>query len=403
MGEELPSPKSTAQGLRGSCIPDPQRLCIGLVAPSLSQASAFETPAVSLFATAMHQHARLTVFTVRQPPDDRQPPPVERVIEQRDTRAAPRARDILRQTVSAIIAAHRRAPFDLLHGLWLYESGAAAVIAARILRIPVIVSVGGGEVVHLPQIAYGMRQSRRGRLIVRQVLRGATVVTGGSASILRLAEEAAGRHLRSARMPLPIDVSAFAAVRDQQRDPYALVQIAALLPVKRPELLLHTLREVRLHLPEAHLTILGEDPHAATPRLLCLASELGIAEALRIIGRVPHADLPDALVGHTLHVQTSLHESQGLGVLEAAAAGIPSVGTAVGTLADLAPDAAVALAVTQADPARLGASIVATLTDANALNHLRAHAIHRVEGSYDLRPIITQWLDLYTALTSRRD
>ena len=400
MGEELPPPKSTAHGLPGSCASDLHRLCIGLVVPSVSQSSAFETPAVSLLADALDRQAHLTVFTVRQPAEDSPEPSALRVISHRHDRSAPRARDILRHTVTAIIAAHRRRPFHVLHGLWLYESGAAAVIAARILRVPVIVSVGGGEVVHLPDIGYGMVQSRRGRLIVGQVLRRATIVTGGSTSILRLAEHAAGKTLHTVRIPLPIDAPAFALVRDHPRVPRALVQVAALLPVKQQELLLRSLREVRLHLPDVRLTVLGEDPHDATPFLLRLADELGIGDAVHFAGRVPHADLPTALAGHTLHVQTSFHESQGLGVLEAAAAGIPSVGTAVGTLADLAPDAAIALAAREADPVRLGAAIVHVLTHTDVISQLRTRAIQRVEGSYDLRPVLTQWMDLYAALAS---
>jgi len=62
-----------------------------------------------------------------------------------------------------------------------------------------------------------------------------------------------------------------------------------------------------------------------------------------------------------LHVVSSRHEAAGVVVLEAAAAGLATVGTAVGYVADWTPDRAVAVPVS--DPNALAAAIVELLQD----------------------------------------
>jgi glycosyltransferase involved in cell wall biosynthesis len=62
-----------------------------------------------------------------------------------------------------------------------------------------------------------------------------------------------------------------------------------------------------------------------------------------------------------LYVQSSRHEAAGVSVLEAAACGLPTVGTRVGYVADWAPERAVAVDV--GDAPALAAAILELLTD----------------------------------------
>jgi glycosyltransferase involved in cell wall biosynthesis len=75
-----------------------------------------------------------------------------------------------------------------------------------------------------------------------------------------------------------------------------------------------------------------------------------------------------------VYVQSSRHEAAGVSVLEAAAAGVPTVGTSVGYVADWAPDAAAA--VPAGDATAMARQIAALLDDPAARMALgaRAHA-----------------------------
>src|SRR6185436_17617745 len=60
-------------------------------------------------------------------------------------------------------------------------------------------------------------------------------------------------------------------------------------------------------------------------------------------GVVPHDTVQTMIARTHLHLMSSRHEAAGVAVLEAAAAGVPTVGTRVGYVADWSPDAAVAV------------------------------------------------------------
>src|SRR4051812_4648375 len=77
------------------------------------------------------------------------------------------------RTLIGLLREHRRSRFDVLHAFWLIHPGVIAVAAGRLTNTPVAVHVAGGELVDLPDIAYGSSSTWKGRLWVRAALRGA--------------------------------------------------------------------------------------------------------------------------------------------------------------------------------------------------------------------------------------
>ncbi|MFZ1629452.1 MAG: glycosyltransferase, partial [Anaerolineae bacterium] len=87
----------------------------------------------------------------------------------------------LRQSLAAL-AAHGGA--DVIHAFWLGATSTLALGVGRWRNIPVVASIGGGELTWLPDIGYGGAGSWRHRQQVRLALRFAQAITGGSRFVL---------------------------------------------------------------------------------------------------------------------------------------------------------------------------------------------------------------------------
>lgn len=250
---------------------------------------------------------------------------------------------------------------EVIHSFWFGPTSSLALLAGRALGVPVVASLGGGEFVALPQIGYGGQLSARGRLHVALAMRGAAAVTAGS----RYALGPLLRRRPDARLvPLGVRAPVVAPVARPAGPPWRLLQVASINRVKGPELLLaavatarEALRAATGHPEPLQLDWVGQDVLGGEAQRL--AAALGLAVSFH--GWQPHARALELCNEASLYVQSSHHESQGVAVCEAAAAGLPTVGTAVGLVAELAPGAAVA--VPPGDAAALGRAIVATLLD----------------------------------------
>src|ERR1051326_8511797 len=63
--------------------------------------------------------------------------------------------ELWRTILQALRFEHARRRFDVLHAFWATESGLLAALAGRILGVPTLVSLAGGELVAARDIGYG--------------------------------------------------------------------------------------------------------------------------------------------------------------------------------------------------------------------------------------------------------
>lgn len=249
-------------------------------------------------------------------------------------------------------------PFDVVHAFWADRTALLAALAARRRSTPFVVSVGGGECVWLPDIGYGGAGTTAGRLVPRAVLGLARATTAGSDFVRGLLPATAGA--RAEVVPLGVDTARFAPPPARLAGPpWRLIHVASLNPVKDQRTLLQAFRRVVDRLGGVELDIVGED--RLDGEVQRLARALGLGGRVVFHGFLAQEDLAARYRAAHLHVLSSRHESQGVVVLEAAAAGLPTVGTAVGLLPALAPGAA--RVVPPNDAAALGDAICAVLLD----------------------------------------
>jgi glycosyltransferase involved in cell wall biosynthesis len=316
-----------------------------------------------------------------------------------------RARALIWRTLRAVRAVHSRAAFDVLHGLWLFEPGFIAALAGSLLRVPSLAAIGGVEVVSLPDIGVGGLQNPRGRLLCRLVVRRADLVAGGSSYVLELGRQLAPRRARSdfRLAPLPIDAARFAESPRQERQATSgvrLLNVASLIPVKDQATLLRAFAAVRETHPATCLTIVGADPHGMRADLDGFASALGIRAAVSFLDERSNVQLPPVYTAADVFALSSRHESQGMVVLEAAASGLPCVGTAVGVVPDLSPTGALAVPVGDADAM---ARALRTLADHPDLRvRMGEAACAQARERYDLAPVARRFQDIYSELAYGR-
>ncbi len=248
------------------------------------------------------------------------------------------------RALRAIATEHRASPFGLVHSLFSGACGLIAVAAARVLRIPSIVHVAGGEPVRLPDIRFGGRLTWRGRMQERVVLAAASAITAASAPQLELLARL-GASAR--RVPLGIDCvedwPARAPVRRPTQEPARLIQVASLNRVKDQETLLRAVAQLARGPYPFHMDIVGDDTLGGKAQRL--ARDLGVADRVRLHGFMTQRQLLPLMRDAHVLVVSSRHEAGPVAVLEAAAVGVPTVGTAVGHVLEWAPEAAVAVPI----------------------------------------------------------
>jgi glycosyltransferase involved in cell wall biosynthesis len=295
---------------------------------------------------------------------------------------------------SALVAESRRGRFDVLHGLWADEPGSVAVAVGRLLRIPTVVSVMGGELVALPDIGYGGQLAWSGRALSTLALRAADRVTAACDSTVGLTE----RRSTVVRLTWGIDPQVFepASAPVSLEGTLRILHVASLVPVKDQITLLRAVAQLRASVPGVHFHVAGDGPLRTA---LCdQARALDLAGSVTFHGHIPRHHLASFYRAADVLALSSRFESQSVVVLEAALSGLPIVGTAVGLVSDFAPDAAIAVPV--GDDAAL-ARAMASMQDPQVRHSLAEAARQRVRSDCLAAVTADRLVELYRRAGAR--
>ncbi len=306
------------------------------------------------------------------------------------------------RAVSAVMAEHRRSPFDIVHGLWAHEAGFVATLAAARLGIPSVVSLLGGELVGLPGINYGAQLNVTGRALVRFSLWRASIIAAGSEylrtlALRRLGEES-GSRIRV--LPLGVDPDLFHPDPGPNHSMELaghprLLQVGSLVPVKNQAISIETVRKLIRSYPNLRLHLVGDGP--LRQELQDCAARSGLKSAVVFHGAVPHHRLPAYYRSADLCLLPSLHEGLGLVTLEAAACATGTVGSAVGVLPELGPAAS---AVPAGDAAGLAEAVSELLGESQRCKQMGLLARSEVVRRYSLECTTQAFIRVYRGLAS---
>ncbi|AQR73974.1 glycosyltransferase [Sphingomonas sp. LM7] len=208
--------------------------------------------------------------------------------------------------------------FDVIDAEFFFPDGVAAVELGRRFGVPVSIKARGSDIhnwARKPVIGAQIRAAAHaadGLLSVSEAMRDdmtalglpgertECLVTGVDFASFALGDRADAKAVLGVTGPL-------------------VLSIGALIPLKGHQIVIDAIAR----LPGVQLWIAGEGPHR--PQLAAQIARLGLGDRVRLLGSVPHADLPRLLIAADAMALASEREGLANAWLEALASGTPVV------------------------------------------------------------------------------
>jgi phosphatidyl-myo-inositol alpha-mannosyltransferase len=257
-------------------------------------------------------------------------------------------------TLARLVDSLRRDRCDLIHVQCVSSAAWFAAQAARLLRLPLVVTLQGELTMDADHI---FERSAWARRALRTVLRDAAAVTACSRATLDEAQSWFGTDLdgRGQVIPNGVRVSDFAtATPHRETEPY-LLAVGRHVPQKGFDVLIRAVRLLADAGDDPLVLLAGDGPER--PSLERLVGELDLAARVRFLGVTDRERTASLFRGAAGFVLPSRHEPFGIVNLEAMAAGTPVIASRVGGVEDFVANERTGLLVAPEDPGALARAI----------------------------------------------
>ena len=290
----------------------------------------------------------------------------------------------------AMILRRRRA-FDLVHAHQAHLQTVAALIAARIIGVPGIVTF------HVRVPERGILESGKTLLLARaaaKLARVPVVVSRYVATSLGV--------LRSRTIPNGVRVSPHPLALRRTSSPEGsldLVFVGRVTRTKGAFVLLEALSKAARELPAVHLTTFG--PIDDLDGYRRAKDSLGVS--VRVEDRGFDADWQGTLSEGQVFVLPSCYEGLPVALLEAMSNGLPPIATPVGAVPDVVVEKETGLLVPVGDADRLAEAIVWIGKNRGQLRKMGSAARRLVESRFSAGSMAQAYLDLYRSVIPQRE
>jgi teichuronic acid biosynthesis glycosyltransferase TuaC len=216
---------------------------------------------------------------------------------------------------------HAQHPISLIHAHAALPCGHAAMLLARDLGIPFVVTVHGLDAFLTNQVPgwFGRRCSK----VCEDVYGAAARVICISEQVARRVREGRGGAANISVVYNGVDSSLFSPTREPASEKEIVLSIGNLIPIKGHELLLRAVAAMTPSHPQVQCRIIGDGPERA--RLQQLARELRIEDRVHFLGRRPRSEVAAAMQECALFALPSWYEGLGCVYLEAMSAERPPI------------------------------------------------------------------------------
>lgn len=221
--------------------------------------------------------------------------------------------------------------FKIIHAFWAYPAGTFAVLLGKIIGIPSLVTLQGGEGAAIPSIKYGNMLSANLKKITLWTCEQASCLTSISSFLLRNLQHHGLKRQDALVIPFGVNREVFKFSSKQRSGILNIIHVANLTEVKDQVTLLNAFSIITATIP-SHLTIIGGD--YLKGKIRQQAEALGLQNSVTFISEVPQSELHAYYEKADVMMHTSLYEGMASVVIEAMACGVVVCGTAVGIMDD---------------------------------------------------------------------
>lgn len=174
-----------------------------------------------------------------------------------------------------------------------------------------------------------------------------------------------------------------------------ITTVSRLVPKNGIDILIEAFRilDSKFQIQNSKLLIIGDGPERKN--LESGIRNLELEDKVIFAGSISHAELPKYLKISDVFVRSSRSEGLGSAFLEAMAAGVPIIGTAVGGITDFLKNKETGLITKIEDPVDLAEKIYSVLKDNELAERLKKNAGELVVEKYDWDRIAGQFRELY--------
>jgi glycosyltransferase involved in cell wall biosynthesis len=170
--------------------------------------------------------------------------------------------------------------------------------------------------------------------------------------------------------------------------------VARLTEVKRQDVLLRGFARLRMRMPETHLVVVGDGPLMG--QLQGQARDLGIERLVHFTGYQAEPERFYEVMD--VFALTSRSEGMPQTILEAAAAGVPVVASAVGGIPEVVEDGQTGLLFRPGEDCALANALCRMLQDRNLARQVAAAARQQVDARFHVRRMAADYHRHFQAL-----
>lgn len=303
------------------------------------------------------------------------------------------------QPYRRLLEAH---PVSLIHAHFGVE-GVYALPLARQLNVPLVTTFHGFDATLSTAALLCSPAWANYPLFRRRLARQGDLFLCASAFIRERVLAMGFPEARTRVHYIGVDCQAIEPRRDDEETP-TILHVARLVEVKGTRYLIRAFAALAERHAGVQLVIIGDGP--LKHKLQALAEQLGVGQRVRFLGAVPHPQVLEwmrraaMLVLPSVRTATGRVEGLGMVLLEAAATGVPVVGSRVGGIPEGVIDGVTGFLAPQRDAAALAGRMADLLDDPDLRRRMGVEARALVERQFDIRRQTEMLENFYDALVS---